>query len=256
MRPLSRPATLPALEVLYRDEDLLVVAKPSGLSMHRGASVEHDTISARLAEHEPGSHPVHRLDRGTSGALVVARHPDAARALSSSFERGEVGKRYLALVRGRIAPGEHVVERPIPVDEGGPCVAARTRFRGIASVSLDDSPLREPRYTWLEARPETGRFHQVRRHAKHLGHPLLGDANYGRSEHNRFVRDRFGLARLALHASSVTLPPLGGTADTLTVHAPLPDDLQHALVRMGFNEETLDDPREEDGRKRKQSSPC
>lgn len=235
MRPPLRPATLPALVVLYRDDDLLVVIKPSGVAMHRGAAVEHDTVAARLAEHEPGAHAVHRLDRGTSGALVVARHTEAARALSAFFERGEVEKCYLALVRGGLAPGEHVVERPIPVDEGGPRAAARTRFRGSATVTIDDSPLRERRYTWLEALPETGRFHQVRRHAKHLGHPLVGDANYGKSEHNRFVHERFGLARLALHAASVTLPPLGSRATALTVHAPLPEELALALARMGFD---------------------
>jgi tRNA pseudouridine65 synthase len=239
VRPPPRPATLPELVVLHRDEDLLVVAKPSGVAMHRGAAVEHDTVAARLAEHEPGAHAVHRLDRGTSGALVVARHPEAARALSGCFERGAIAKGYLALARGRLTDEEHRVDHPIPDDEGGPRVTACTRLRGLETVTIDDSPLRERRYTWLEAWPETGRFHQVRRHAKHLGHPLLGDANYGRSDHNRFVRDRFGLARLALHAASVTLPPWGSRTAALTVHAPMPDDLKHALARMGFDEAGL-----------------
>jgi tRNA pseudouridine65 synthase len=101
------------------------------------------------------------------------------------------------------------------------------------------SPLREARYSWIEARPETGRFHQVRRHAKHLGHPIVGDANYGRSEHNALLRERFGIARLALHARAITLPALGVRATWLSVRAPLPIDLAEALVAMGFERGAL-----------------
>ena len=225
--------------MLHRDDDLLVVDKPSGLAMHRGAAVEHDTVAARLAEHEPGASAVHRLDRGTSGALVVARHAGAARALAGAFEAGLVAKRYVALVRGAVEPEDVLVDHAIPGDEGGPRVPARTRIRGLATIAMTRSPLREARYSWIEARPETGRFHQVRRHAKHLGHPIVGDANYGRSEHNVLVRERFGIARLALHALAITLPPHGERATPLTMRAPLPEAFVETLVAMGFERDAL-----------------
>ncbi len=240
MKPPPRPASLPRLAVLHRDDDVLVVAKPSGLAIHRGAAVEHDTVAARLAEHEPGASAVHRLDRGTSGALVVARHAEAARALAEAFEAGRVAKRYVALVRGEVGPAEVLVDHAIPGDEGGPRVGARTRIRGLATIAMADSPLRETRYSWIEARPETGRFHQVRRHAKHLGNPIVGDTNYGRSEHNALLRERFGIARLALHASAITLPALGARATPLTVRAALPIDLAEALIAMGFERRVLE----------------
>jgi tRNA pseudouridine65 synthase len=240
VKPPPRPASLPRLAVLHRDDDVLVVDKPSGLAIHRGAAVEHDTVAARLAEHEPGASAVHRLDRGTSGALVVARYAEAARALAEAFEAGRVAKCYVALVRGEVGPAEVLVDHAIPGDEGGPRVGARTRIRGLATLAIAGSPLREARYSWIEARPETGRFHQVRRHAKHLGHPIVGDTNYGRSEHNALVRERFGIARLALHASAVTLPALGARATPLAVHAPVPIELIEALVAMGFERRVLE----------------
>jgi tRNA pseudouridine65 synthase len=127
------------------------------------------------------------------------------------------------------------VDHPVPPHEGATeRVPAVTTLRALTTRTLADSPLREPRYTWLEARPETGRFHQVRRHAKHAGHPVLGDANYGRSEHNRLLADRVGLRRLALHAASIDLVH-PATGAPLRVDAPLPDDLAAPLALLGFD---------------------
>ena len=104
----------------------------------------------------------------------------------------------------------------------------------LATRAVEGSPLRERRYTWIEALPETGRCHQVRRHAKHPGHPVIGDANYGRSEHNRFLAERAGLRRLALHAASIELIH-PATRAPLRVAAPLPDDLASPLAALGFD---------------------
>lgn len=217
------------LVVVYEDERFVVIDKPSGLSVHRGASSDDDDVVSRLAAAEATQlRPVHRLDRGTSGALVLARGPEAAREMGRAFSEGIVEKTYVAIVRGALPTTEVLVDHPIPRDEGAPRVPAQTRLRGLRTVVVDDSPLRERRYSLIEARPITGRFHQVRRHAKHLGHPVLGDANYGRGEHNRFVREHFGLGRLALHAARLVVPGL------LDVTVPIPLDLAAPMRRMGL----------------------
>jgi tRNA pseudouridine65 synthase len=230
----GHPARLEAPRWLHLDEHLGVLAKPSGLAVHRGASADAEVLTDWLRrELGPGAAPVHRLDRGTSGVVVVARSPEAARALGAQLEARTVHKRYLALVRGALA-GEHRVDHPLPPHEGATeRVPAITVLRGLATCTLDDSPLRERRYTWLEALPETGRFHQVRRHAKHLGHPVIGDANYGRSEHNRLLAERVGLRRLALHAASIEIVH-PATDAPLRIDAPLPDDLAGPLTRLGL----------------------
>ena len=211
-----------------------MLAKPSGLAVHRGASADPEVLTDWLRrELGPGAAPVHRLDRGTSGALIVARSPEVARALGAQLEARTVHKRYLALVRGALA-GEHRVDHPLPPHEGATeRVPAVTVVRGLATCELRGSPLRERRYAWIEAVPETGRFHQVRRHVKHLGHPVIGDANYGRSEHNRLLAERVGLRRLALHAASIAFVH-PATGETLRVEAPLPDDLASPLGALGF----------------------
>jgi len=212
------------LAALYQDDDLLVVDKPSGLAVHRGWARD-DEVVMTLARTLAGRHvfPVHRLDRGTSGVLVLALAAGAARALGEAFEAGRVRKRYLALVRG-IPPPDGVVDHPIPRSPGGPRVPAVTRFRRLATFE---------RYAWLEVVPETGRLHQIRRHLKHISHPVIGDVRYGKGEHNRLFRARFGLHRLALHAAELALDhPVSGAP--LRWLAPLPPDLAEPLAAMGL----------------------
>jgi tRNA pseudouridine65 synthase len=224
------------LAVLYEDEALLAVDKPSGLLVHRSSGArgqdETDNVVIRLAAlgFPRAVAPVHRLDRATSGVLLCAKTPAAAAALGAAFAEGRVHKRYIALVRGSLKEACEV-DHPVPRDEGGPRVEARTRITPVAEITASDSPLREQRYTLVRAEPRTGRFHQIRRHLKHLGHPVIGDANYGRSEHNRFVKERFGLARLALHAESIELEhPSDGR--NISIRAALPPDLALALRAM------------------------
>lgn len=219
------PAPAPPA-LLYRDEYLAVVAKPSGMLVHRGWG-DDEHVALTLVRDALGAHlfPVHRLDRGTSGALVFALSVTAAGALHRAFEAGEVDKRYLALVRG-VAPAEGFVDHPIPRREGGPRVEARTAFRLVGASPVE-------RCSLVEARPETGRLHQVRRHLKHAGHPVLGDANYGKGALNRHYRAAFGLGRLALHAASMAFAhPVTGAP--LRVEAPVPPDLAGPLAALGL----------------------
>jgi tRNA pseudouridine65 synthase len=172
-------------------------------------------------------HPVHRLDRGTSGALLFARTQEAAAWLGALFDEGLVKKRYLALVRG-VAPEEGIVDHPIPRVENGPRVAALTAFRRLTQAPT------EPRHVSLvEAFPASGRLHQVRRHLKHVNHPIIGDANYGKGDLNREMAARYGLERLALHAEGIVISAFQGHPE-ITIHSPLPKDLTDPFDRMGL----------------------
>lgn len=216
-----------ALAVLHRSPVLVAVDKPAGLAVHRGQS--RDAVHAlEVVRDQVGAYvyPVHRLDRGTSGVLVFALSVDAARAVSSAFEQGRVEKRYLALVRG--SPPEAIrVDHPLSREEGGPPRPAATAFHTIA---------RYGRYALVEAIPETGRTHQIRRHLKHLSCPIIGDVKYGKGLHNRWFRERYALHRLALHASSLTLedPAL---SSAVTIRAPLPSELEATFVALSRDAE-------------------
>lgn len=209
------------MKPLYLDDELLVIAKPSGVSVHRGWAADgpfatdlvRETLGVRTV------HPVHRLDRPTSGVLVFARSPEVARLLSERWPG--VAKTYLALTRG--VPPEGRLDHPVKTEDGDR-VDAATRF----SVRW----VFRRRYALVACEPETGRTHQIRRHLKHLSCPIIGDTSYGKSEHNRLFAAEFGLTRLFLHASALTLPhPRTGAPLTLT--CPLPDDLLGPLTAMG-----------------------
>jgi tRNA pseudouridine65 synthase len=215
---------LSGLPVLYRDAVLLAVDKPSGLAVHRGAARDR-TAALQIVRDLVGRHvhAVHRLDRATSGVLLFALDPATARRMQEKFEAGEVAKRYLALVRG-IPPEEGMIDHPLPRAEGGPRVPAVTAFRRLATFE---------RYALMEARPLTGRRHQIRRHFKHISHPLIGDVRYGKGEHNRLFRDRFNLHRLALHALELAFEH-PETGERLRIVAPVPEDLAGPLRALGM----------------------
>lgn len=213
------------LTVLCQDDFLVAVNKPSGIAVHRGLSRERHVVLTVLRD-QLGRYlyPVHRLDRATSGALVLALDPATARGVQERFVAGEVRKRYLALVRG-IPPEDGVIDSPVPRAPGGPRVPAVTEFRRLGTFE---------RYALLEVVPRTGRLHQIRRHLKHISHPLIGDVRYGKGEHNRLFRDRFGLHRLALHALELGFPhPADGR--WLSLAAPVPEDLAGPLRAMNLS---------------------
>jgi tRNA pseudouridine65 synthase len=170
-------------------------------------------------------HPVHRLDRGTSGALLFARTREAAATLGRALEAGRMEKQYLALVRGT-PPDEGVIDHPIPRSEGGERAAAVTRFRCLGRSPVD-------RCSLVLAQPETGRLHQIRRHFHHISHPIVGDVNHGSGAINRHYRAHYDLHRLALHASSIAFDH-PSTGERVVVSAPVPDDLSRALRALGL----------------------
>ena len=209
------------LTILFRDECLIAVDKPSGLAVHRGWAREHDVAMVRLRD-QIGAHvfPVHRLDRATSGVLLFALSAETAGRVCQSFAAGMVEKTYLALVRG-VPPEEILVDHPLPPGEDphAPRVSAQTRVLRREVFG---------RYSLVEALPLTGRLHQVRRHLKHISCPLIGDVNYGKGEHNRLFREHHGLHRLFLHATRLRLPHPDRLGQ-LDISSPLPAQLAAVL---------------------------
>lgn len=214
------------IELLYVDDHVVVANKPSGLLVHRGWDDDDDVAMFRVRDAIGARvHPLHRLDRGTSGALLFARSPEVTAALQKSFDDRTVEKRYVALVRGE-PQAEGVIDHPIPKSEDGPRVPAVTHFRLLARSSVD-------RCSLVEARPQTGRLHQIRRHLRHISHPLVGDVTYGSGSINRHYRAEYDLHRLALHAERIVFPhPV--TGERVEVIAPIPDDLRAPLERLGL----------------------
>ena len=233
--PVRTPAR-PTIDVLFVDEHIVVVNKPCGLLVHRGWDNDDDVALFRVRD-AVGAHvyPVHRLDRGTSGALLFARSAETAATLGIDITAHRLERRYLALVRGR-PPAAGVIDHPIPKDEakGAARVPAVTHFRVVAQSAVD-------RCSLVEAIPRTGRLHQIRRHLRHLNHPLVGDVNYGSGEINRHYRATYNLRRLALHAHFLALdhPVCGGR---MVVRAPMGDDLALALAALGLPTHVDDGP--------------
>lgn len=212
------------LAIVFERGGLVAVNKPSGLAVHRGWSRDRVTAMSLLRD-QLGHHvhPVHRLDRATSGALLFARDKDVLRLASEQFAKGAVYKRYFALVRGIPEP-EGVIDYPLARDRESPSQPAITRYRHLASFE---------RYALVSVVPQTGRAHQIRRHFKHIFHPLVGDVRYGDGRVNRDVRARFSLHRLALHASTLRIE-LPGSGEVVEIFAPLAEDLRRPFSAMGF----------------------
>lgn len=216
MCPEPHPANPPApstLPILWRDEHLVAVHKPAGWLVHRTGLDAGETrfvlqtLRDQLGQHV---HPVHRLDKGTCGVLLMALHPAAARALGEAFAAQAVDKRYLALVRGW-APAHTEVEHALRPHDAAPDAApqpAQTRLSCLARLELpeaSDARFASTRAALVLAEPRTGRRHQIRRHLKHLAHPIIGDATHGKGPLNRWWAARLEHSRLWLHAWQLAL---------------------------------------------------
>ena len=235
------------LPVLYRDEALIAVHKPSGLLVHRSELDRHETrFAVQIVRDQIGQHvyPAHRLDRGTSGVLLFALDRDIARQLGEQFQTQQIDKTYLAIVRGypdKVGAIDHPLTRQYDdyefraADATAEAQTALTRYRRLATVELPFAVDRYPtsRYALLELSPETGRRHQIRRHLKHIAHPIIGDATYGKGRHNRLFQERFGCRRMLLACTALRLThPVTGQPFTLA--APLADDFASVIAALGW----------------------
>jgi tRNA pseudouridine65 synthase len=229
-----------ALEILHQDDALLAVNKPAGLPVHRSRLVgPADAFLIDLLREQVGGalFLAHRLDRATSGVLLVARSAAVAASLGEQFMARGPRKQYLAVVRGWPEPTEGTIDYPLPGSrETGPRREARTRYRRLATVEVPLALGRYPqqRYALLLAEPQTGRFRQIRKHMAHIHHPVIGDCQHGRGDHNRLYKQHFGCHRMLLHAWRLQFAhPVQGSP--MTVEAPLDAPFQALLHRFGWS---------------------
>jgi tRNA pseudouridine65 synthase len=219
------------LEILFHDEWLVAINKPSGLLVHRSWIDKDETrFALQMVRDQIGQYvyPVHRLDKPTSGVLLFALDADTAKALSQAFENGEISKEYLAVVRGYTDESGHI-DYPLKElhDKMTDAKAQRnkapqsaiTDYERLATIELPIAVGRyaTARYSLVKLRPKSGRKHQLRRHMKHIMHPIVGDTKYGRSEHNNLFRRHFDCHRLLLAATTIRFPhPVTGKPITIT----------------------------------------
>lgn len=236
-----------SLEILFADEHLVAVNKPAGLLVHRSPIDRRETrFALQLLRDQLGRrvYPAHRLDKPTSGVLLFGLSAEAARRLAESFAGRRVEKTYLAVLRGH-SESEGLIDYPLVEEperrERGQGDAdrepreAQTAFRRLATVELPHAVGRyaTSRYCLVEARPLTGRRHQLRRHFKHLFHPIIGDTRFGEGRHNRFFRERFDCHRLLLAAVELSFPhPF--QPQPVTVNAPLEASFVRLLDRLDW----------------------
>jgi tRNA pseudouridine65 synthase len=235
------------LSILYRDEAIVVIDKPPGLLVHRSEIDRHETrFAIQILRDQIGQRvwPAHRLDRGTSGVLLFGLNSQIATKLGTQFENGEVKKRYLAVVRGHPArTGE--IDHPLsrqrdPYEYCGEhasteAQAALTRYWRLAEIELPVTVDRYPssRYALLALEPVTGRRHQLRRHLKHIAHPIIGDATHGKGRHNRFFAESLNCQRLLLACIELQFRhPI--TDQLLKINAPLTGQFADLMARFGW----------------------
>jgi 23S rRNA pseudouridine955/2504/2580 synthase len=222
-----------AKRILYEDESLLILNKPSGMSVHGGSTVRMGIIEALRTMYPklPQLELAHRLDSDTSGCLVLAKKRSILRELHALLREGQVRKIYWALAKGQLTPADHRVEAPLQKYhlKGGERLV-KVHPEGKASLTVF-SPLEfYTQATLVEVRLFTGRTHQIRVHAQHLGHPLAGDERYGDPDFNQSLRKK-GLKRLFLHSKSIEFV-LPTRAKHICVEAPLDEDLAEVLKKL------------------------
>ena len=236
----DRASATQTLRLLYQDEGMAIVDKPSGIAVHKGLDRSDDNVLKRL-NRPRGTWvwPSHRLDRATSGALVFALNEEAASALARAFMEGRAKKTYLAWVRGAPDPREGVIDHPVPRSEDSEeRLEAVTAYRTVAIA--DDVRTGSPRYGLVVCDPRTGRYHQIRRHMRHVHCPILGDTSYGDNKETKALRTHAGLQRLALHAVALSIPHPEEPERLVRVVAPLPEDLRRPMQRYGLPDAVFD----------------
>ena len=223
--------------IVFEDARLLVLDKPTGVASHGGSGISHGAIETmRVLRPQQNLELVHRLDRDTSGLLIMAKKRSALTELQALMrEEGGTGirKRYLTLLMGRMPDGTMSVDAPLHIGlrQGG---ERHVQVNAIGKPSLSHFKVLERRggHSYCEVRIETGRTHQIRVHAQHIGHAVAGDDKYGDAAVNKRLREQVGLKRLFLHAASLEFALDGGDTPYV-LNAPLAEDLAAALERLG-----------------------
>ncbi|MBB6610213.1 pseudouridylate synthase [Pontibacter sp. Tf4] len=230
------------LEILFEDADYVAINKPHGLLVHRTRIAEEKKeFALQLLRDQLGQkvYPLHRLDRGTSGVLLFAKSPEAARPLVQQFEERETGKVYYAIVRG-YTPESETIDSPIRPDKDHlhklP-LDAITHYTRLATIELPIPVGRyaTARYSLVQVRPETGRMHQIRKHFAHCRHYIIGDKKHGDWRHNKMFLDELGSPHMLLHAAELTfMHPF--TKQEVQLRAPLSPTMARLCLQFNWQQ--------------------
>ena len=242
----GQPETLP---ILFQDEHFVAVNKPSGLLVHRSMIDRHETrFALQILRDQLGQHvfPLHRLDKPTSGVLLFALSKQAASDASALFSTRQMKKTYWAVTRGH-CPEAGRIDHALSVEldkisdkkaqQDKPAQSASTLYRCLAQTEQPFPIDRYPnsRFSLVECKPETGRKHQIRRHLKHISHPIIGDGKHGKGNYNRYFKDHLNAGRLLLSATELEFEhPY--SKQTITVKAPLDEMFLNVLNCFDWNE--------------------
>lgn len=235
------------LEILYQDEYFVAINKPSGLLVHKSPIDKHETqFALQLVRDQIDQYvyPLHRLDKPTSGVLLFALDANIAQSMSELFRSSQVEKEYIAIVRGFTQQSD-VIDYPLKqmLDTKAQKLQgitkevqeARTEYHRLATVELPFPVSRYPvaRYSLVKLIPKTGRKHQLRRHMKHIFHPIVGDTKHGRGEHNNLFREKYRSHRLLLHANYLAfIHPVDKVK--IVINAPLDEMFQTLFDNFGW----------------------
>jgi tRNA pseudouridine65 synthase len=194
------------LEIIYQDENIIAINKPHGLLVHQSPIARNaEEFALQLLRDQIQQHvwPVHRLDRKTSGLLLFALNKETDRLMQQQFMENKVQKKYLAVLRGH-SPDELLIDYPLK-KENGTLQDAITHFKTLARTEIPLAVGKHPtsRYSLVEAQPQTGRMHQLRRHFAHIFHPIIGDRPHGCNKQNKFFKEHFQMESMLLHASEL-----------------------------------------------------
>lgn len=224
------------LEIIYRDEYLIAINKPHGLLVHRSriaADAEEFALQLLRDQINQWVNPVHRLDRKTGGVLLFALNKEVETAMHRQFYEGSVNKKYLAIVRG-YTPDNEDIDYPLK-KENGTIQEAFTTYRTLLKAEIP-VPFRgheTSRYSLIEAMPETGRMHQLRRHFAHILHPIIGDRKHGCNKQNKLFKELWEMTTMLLHASLLEFNhPVTGSL--ITIKAPLQQEFLRVMNLMGW----------------------
>jgi tRNA pseudouridine65 synthase len=226
-----------ALEILFRDDDLVAIQKPSGWFVHKTDLDRLAKCCMPVLRDQIGQwvYPVHRLDRGTSGVVLFALSSEMAREMGVVFASRQMRKTYLALVRGYLLKEGQIDYTYCPADSKSP-VDAVTDFKCLSTVELPHAVGRydTARYSLMQAMPKTGRQHQIRRHCAHIHHPIVGDVRYGDRHHNHFFQMQFNLHRLLLMATHLCFDH-PNTGECVEIQAPIPSAIHRLFQQFGWD---------------------
>lgn len=220
------------LNIIYEDDSIVAVDKPDGVLVHKSRISRDHIFLLQLVRDQIGQfvYPVHRLDRPTSGVILFAKSSEMASHLGQQFTNREIKKKYIAVVRGELLDN-FVVDYAL-AEDAEEKKDAITEFKVMKNLYFEYKINEYPivKYSIVEVFPKTGRMHQIRKHLKHVHHPIIGDTKYGDGKHNRAFREEFNIRRLLLHASEISFKnPMNN--ESMTLSAPLP--IEFSLLLSG-----------------------